>query len=291
MDDSNAASDALGQPSLFHFEEGRPSFDDLAQANGFLFWSARRLMELLEYSSWDSFFRVVNKALGACLIIGAEVAENFEKVTVVIGGKPQVDYKLSRFACYLVAMNADPKKRAVAIAQGYFAAIAVQFQKAIQSPEDVARVETRDEISRHERTLSGAAQERGVTNFAFFRDQGYRGLYNMSLAELKRHKGFDGASGRPLLDFMGQSELAANLFRITVTEDRIRLNDVKGQAELERTAHSVGREVRAVMTRDGGTAPENLPLAPDIKKVAGDLKRTAKGLKAADDGKRRDAKP
>lgn len=271
----------LPSNEVFHFDEGRPSFDDFAQENGFRYWSARRMMELLDYANWDSFCKVINKAIGVCMTIGAKVDENFVQCMTEVGGVQVHDYKLSRFACYLVAVNGDPKKRPVAMAQAYFAAIATQFQRAISGIEDVERVEIREQVSRHERSLNGIAQSKGIENYAFFQDAGYRGLYNMSLNELKRHRGFD-TKGRPLLDFMGKRELAANLFRITETEARIKGGAVQGQDALEQTAKRVGGEVRSVMLQDGGQAPESLPLAPDILKIESDLKRTAKGLKKAD---------
>lgn len=157
----------------------------------------------------------------------------------------------------------------------------MEFQRAIKGVEDVERVDVREQVSQHEVSLNRTAKAHGVENYAFFCDAGYRGLYNMSLRDLKEYKGFE-AKGRTLLDFMGKAELAANLFRITVTDARINGGDIRGQKALESTATSVGREVRQVMLRDGGEAPENMKLSPDIKKVESDLKRTAKGLKAAD---------
>ncbi|HVS11353.1 MAG TPA: BRO family protein [Planctomycetota bacterium] len=268
-------SRALTPHGVFHFDEDRPSFDDLAQENGERRWSARQLMDLLGYSSWPSFKQVINRAATACMTIGASVADNFVEVGA--------DYKLSKFACYLVAMNGDPKKPAVAAAQAYFAVIADAFQKYIESADDVARVEIRQRVTDHEKSLCSAASAHGVENYAFFKDEGYRGLYNMRLSDLRRYKGDPSKGARPLFDFMGRREMAANLFRLTETEARIENEKLKGQRALENAAFNVGRAVRKTMMQSGGQAPENLRLETDIKHIRGDLKRTLKGLKGAEE--------
>ena len=265
---------ALTPQGVFHFDEDRASFDDLAKENGDRTWSARQLMDLLGYSSWDSFVKVINKAATACMTVGAANLEHFQRAGA--------DYRLTKFACYLVAMNGDTRKPAVATAQAYFAVIAEAFQRHIESAEDVERVEIRQRVTDHEKTLSASAKRRGVDNYAFFRDKGYRGLYNMSLRELRSYKGDPSRGKRPLLDFMGRRELAANLFRLTETEARLERDQVRGQHALEETAFNVGRSVRKTMTEAGGPPPEDLPLSADIKKVQGDLKRTAKGLRKAE---------
>lgn len=282
------AADQQPEPSyqtVFHFEPDRPSFDDLAdgdQENRT--WSARQLMDLLGYSSWDSFRRgPMNKAMTVCCTINQLVADHFVQTR-------DGDFRLSKFACYLVAMTGDPKKPAVAHALAYFAVIAEAFQKYVESNEDVERVEIRQRLTDHEKSLIGTAARHGVEKYAFFHDKGYMGLYNMRLAELRRVKGVS-TSKRPLLDFMGRRELAANLFRLTETEARIEQDNVQGQVALEAVAFNVGRSVRGMMTANGGTPPEDLPLAPDIQRVKTDLKATARGLKKADGAKGRKQLP
>jgi len=211
------------------------------------------------------------------------VIENVLQTQTVIDDVEVPDYKLSKFACYLVAMNGDPKIEAVAKAQAYFAAIAEAVQKYVKSAEDIERLDIRMQLRDREKGLSSAASRHGVETYAFFQDAGYRGMYNMSLRQLRQHKGLDGK--QVLLDFMGKRELAANLFRLTETEARIENNDIRGQKPLEVAASDVGREVRAMMLRQGGAPPEDLPLRADIKKIGTDLRATHKQLKKPAAGK------
>jgi DNA-damage-inducible protein D len=270
----------MNELDVFHFEKDRKSFEDYAQANGGLYWYARDLAEMLGYESFQSFKNAVNKATRTCLTIEISVAENFIQIDREIDGRSEADWKLSRFACYLVAMNGDIKKPGVAAAQAYFATVAAAFQKAIQTATNVERVLIRDEVSVREVSLNSLAKQSGVENYPFFQNAGYRGMYNMNLAALREYKGVDGS--RPLLDFMGNEELAANLFRITQTEARIRNENVRGQRALEVTAHHVGRKVRETMRELSGTVPEALPIAQDIKQVRSSLKSTHKGFAKID---------
>lgn len=260
--------------AVFHFNKGEKNFEDYAQANGGLCWFARDLAVMLGYESYAAFQNAVNKATRACLTLSIAVAENFTQVDREIDGKIVKDWKLSRFACYLTAMNGDVKKPKVAAAQAYFATLAQAFSKYIQNADNVERVLIRGEVSERERSLSGVAQEAGVQVYAFFQNAGYRGMYNMSLSTLKEVKGVN--SARPLLDFMGKEELAANLFRITQTEARIKNEGIRGQFRLEATAEHVGKRVRATMQELSGTVPEDLPIADDIRTVKKGLKKTQK---------------
>ncbi|MNH24237.1 DNA-damage-inducible protein D [compost metagenome] len=209
--------------------------------------------------------------------------ENFQPVDREVDGKIERDYKLSRFACYLTAMNGDGKKPEVARAQAYFAAVAETFKRYIDQAEDVERVLIRDEISLHEKSLSGVAKQAGVTEYHFFQNAGYRGLYNMNMSDLKNRKGLIGKdSTRSLLDFMGKQELAANLFRVTQTEAKMENEGIRGQKAAERAAEAVGRKVRQTMIEISGDTPESLPLARDLKQVKGDLKASSKEFKKLD---------
>ncbi len=270
--------------NVFHFEDGKPNFNDLAQEiNGFTYWSARDYMKMLGYESFESFRKAINKAISTCTTLDIDVAENFQQATVDIDGNPERDFRLSRFACYLVVMNADPKKLQVAQAQAFFAATAETIRRYVDSAEDVERVLIRDEVSTHEKALNSAAMSAGVSSqgFALFQNAGYRGMYNMDLNRLKKHKGLQKIK-RSLLDFMGKDELAANLFRLTQTELKLKNENVHGQVNAERVAEDVGKKVRATMLEISGTRPEDMELAEDIRTVRTSLKQTHKGLNKID---------
>lgn len=268
---------------VFHFDDSKPHFDGLCKKNGITFWYARDFMEMLGYQTYDSFKNAVRKAISACTTLGIDVVENFQQVDRDLNGHKVKDHKLSRFACYLVAMNGDTKKPQVARAQAYFAAVAETFKRYIEAAEEVERVLIRDEISQHEKSLSEAAHGAGVTEYGLFQNAGYRGLYNMNLNDLKAHKGLTGSNAkRSLLDFMGKQELAANLFRVTQTEAKLANDGIKGQKAAERTAEAVGRKVRETMISISGDTPESLELERDINKVKGDLKASSKEFKKLD---------
>jgi DNA-damage-inducible protein D len=208
----------MADADIFHFEDDRESFEDRGHANGGTTWYASDLMECLEYSSPQAFNKVVNRAIGVCTSLSISVEDNFRQVKKVVDGVEISDHKLSRFACYLVAMNGDPKKAQVAKAQAYFAQLAQVFQKYIEQAQDVERVAIREDVTEHEHALSGIAKTAGVSNYAFFQNAGYRGLYNMNLRRLRQVKGVP--ESRSPLDFMGKRELAANLFRIAETRGK-----------------------------------------------------------------------
>jgi DNA-damage-inducible protein D len=270
--------------NVFHFEQESPNFNDLAKdVNGFTHWSARDYMVMLGYESYESFRKAINKAISTCTTLDIDVSENFQQTTVEIDGRPEKDFRLSRFACYLVAMNADPKKLQVAQAQAFFAATAETIRRYVDNAEDVERVLIREEVSSHEKALNSAARTAGVSDqgFALFQNAGYRGMYNMNLSQLKKHKGLQ-QPNRSLLDFMGKDELAANLFRLTQTELKLKNDQVRGQSNAERVAEDVGKKVRKTMLEISGTKPEDMELAEDIKKVRTSLKQTHKGLNQID---------
>lgn len=268
----------------FHLEPNQPGFESLGNDNGFRFWWASQLGTLLGYASLTSFFKAVQKAMSVCITLGIDLSENIVPHKRELNGKEQVDYKLSRFACYLVAMNSDSKKPEVASAQAYFAAIASSLEAYMHQAEGVERVHIRGEVSERERSLSGVTKFAGIKNYALFQNAGYRGLYNMDLWRLRQIKNV--AKGRSPLDFMGREELAANLFRITQTEAKIRNETIRGQTPLENAAESVGRKVRATIRDIGGTMPENLPPSGDIKAVQKNLKSTHREFKKLDGRKK-----
>jgi DNA-damage-inducible protein D len=269
----------------FHFEKSRPSFEDLGRQNGFRYWFARDLMNMLGYADYAIFKRgAINKAMTVCSTLDIDVAANFEQTSRNIDGTTQSDYRLSKFACYLIAMNGDVKKKEVAKAQAYFITVTEAFKRCVHEAQQVERIAIRGEVSQRETSLSSVAKDAGVENFAFFQNKGYLGLYNMPINELKERKGIP--SGRSPLDFMGKEELAANLFRITQTEAKIRNEGIQGQVKLEDVAFSVGRQVRQTMEKISGTKPENLPISTDIKTVKSDIKSTQKEFLKLDKSKK-----
>jgi DNA-damage-inducible protein D len=265
---------------LFHFDEGRPNFDSLVKKNGFVFWLASDLMRALGYDRIEPVRKALNKAMAACAQLAIPIGDNFVEMK---GEDGSMDWKLSRFACYLTVMNGDPKNQRIAQAQAYFITMAEAFRQHVQEADGVERVLIRAEVSEREVALSSTASTHGVENYAFFQNAGYRGLYNLDMNQVRARKGVP--SGRSPLDFMGKTELAANLFRITQTDDKIREDNIRGQRSLERTAEMVGRKVRDTIKEIGGTPPEQLPAAADIKKVRSGLKRAGKEY-AKIDGKK-----
>jgi len=267
--------------------DGENEFERIGQANGSKFWYARDFMRLLGYDNFTAFKKVINKAIGTCTTLGIAVIDNFSQVQRVIDGSPCEDYKLSRFSCYLVAMNGNTSNPEVASAQAYFAAAAEAVRQYIENVENVERVQIRDEMTDRERSLSGVAKSAGVSlqMYGLFHNAGYRGMYNMDYRRLRDFKGVD--PSRTLLDFMGKQELAANLFRITETEAKIRNEGIRGQVPLENAAHQVGKRVRITMKETSGTYPEHLPIAEDIKDVRKGLKQASRIFDKLDANKKK----
>lgn len=266
----------MSTTNLFHFGEGQ-SFEDLGKANGATHWSEEVLRNALGYQTVESFKKVIRRAIQACLSLGIEQGENF----VYQNG----NYALTRFACYLVAMNGDPKKPEVAAAQVYFATVAETFQSHLEHVDGIDRCLIRDEISEGQKSLASTAKRHGVVSYPFFMDAGYRGMYNMSLKQLQSRKGLD--KKQQLLDHIGKDELAANLFRITQTDAKIKNENIRGQKNLEAAAHNVGQKIRHTMLEISGTAPENLPAVEPIKSVKQRIKGTRKALDSIDGDKKK----
>lgn len=262
-----------------------PDFERIGAENGG-FWYARQLMGLLGYENYNSFQKPIGRAIGTLTTIEIPIADCFIQVEREIDGAKYPDYKLTRFACLLVAMNGDTKKPQVAAVQMYLASMAEAVRQLHESKDAVPRVKIRDEISQKSRTLSGVAKSAGVAEerYGLFQNAGYRGMYNMDYSKLCEYKGIPG--NRTLLDFMNKQEMAANLFRLSETEAKIQNDDIRGQQALEHAAHSVGATVRQTMLRTSGTAPENLPIAEDIKKVRSKIKKASRELKKLDTPKK-----
>lgn len=249
------------------------SFEAIRQQaeEGHEFWSARDLAPLLEYQDWRNFLLVVDKARLACEQSGQSVADHFGDTNkmVTIGSNAQrsvPDVHLSRYACYLIVQNGDPSKPVIANGQTYFA-IQTRRQELAndaafgQLSEDEKRLAIRNELAQHNKYLAAAAAEAGVENnmdFAIFQDHGYRGLYGgLGAKAIHAHKGLK--KSQKILDHMGSTELAANLFRATQTEEKLRRDGVRGKQQANQTHFEVGKKVRDTIRDLGGTMPEDLP--------------------------------
>ncbi len=232
------------------------------------YWEARELMPVLEYSKWGNFKKVIDKAKISCRVSGNKIEDCFADVgKSIISGKGKVDiiddYKLSRYACYLIVQNSDPRKKAVALGQTYFA---VQTRKMELTEdqyqnlsEDEKRLYTRINVRNKNKYLFDTAKQAGVTNYGKFNNYGYRGLYNGETAQdIARRKGID-EKKEDILDYMGSTELAANLFRITQTDELLKKNNVNNEQDACVTHHKVGCAVRQTIKKLGGTMPEELP--------------------------------
>lgn len=276
-------ADANSSPQLGLFDEGGEAFEGLAKANGTRYWFARDFMAILGYDSWTAFKLVINKAVGVCTTTGIPVLENFIQVKRKINSREVEDFRMTRLACCLTAMNGDTKNPLIAQAQAYFAALDQVVQEIlVVQAESMDRLIARGEISEREVTLSKAAAEAGVEYQGSFHNAGYRGMYNMDLIDLKKLKGVPDLK-RPLFDFMGKDELAANLFRLSLTEGRIKKEQIRGQSALEHVARDVGARVRRTMIEEVGVAPESLPIEADIKIVKKALKATSRAFAEVDD--------
>jgi DNA-damage-inducible protein D len=260
-------------------------------------WSARQLSKILEYSEYRHFKPVIEKAKEACINSNQLVEDHFEDFLemVAIGSgasRPMDDgVKLSRYACYLVVQNADPSKEVVAQGQTYFA-IQTRLQEIQQmdeynqlSSENEKRVYLRDELKKHNIHLADAAKGAGVVepiDYAIFQNHGYMGLYGgLDAKGIHKRKGLK--KSQQILDYMGSTELAANLFRATQTEEKLRRDKIKGKQEANKTHFEIGKKVRKTIEEIGGEMPENLPVAEDVKKVQrklnSDEKKLLKGKK------------
>lgn len=258
------------------FDGDPPAFELLAQQNGFRYWMASDLAKALGYENTEKIGKALNKAIGVCMTLNIKIPENF---TEVADGDTK-DYRLSRFACYLTTMNADIRNPLVAKAQAFFAELADSFWEAMHQNAEVERLVVRGEISEHEKSLASVAKQGGVEDYAKFHNAGYVGMYNMPIWKLKKFKHFNGAG--TLLDRMGRDELAANLFRLTQTEAKIKNENIKGQQPLETAAEIVGRVVRNAVIQISGTAPEQLPLSSPIATTKKSVKATQRAFKKMD---------
>ena len=247
------------------------TFESIKHVNeyGQEYWSARELQKVLDYSQWRYLNEAVSRAKLACANSGYNVNDHFADVRkmVSIGSgatRTITDYHLSRYACYLIVINGDPRKEVIAVGQTYFA-IKTRQQELIEHydelSEDQKRLAIRNEMKRHNVALANAARDAGVIDsrdFAIFQNKGYQGLYGgLGVKEIHARKGL--TKSQKILDHMGSTELAANLFRATQTEEKLRRENIQGKEAANQTHYDVGKKVRQTIAELGGTMPENLP--------------------------------
>lgn len=260
---------------------GSISFEDLKKLNehGAEYWSARELQPLLGYSQWRRFEEAIKRALISCEKSGNKPDYHFagagKMVELGSGSVRNVEnYHLSRFACYLIAQNGDPRKPEIAEAQKYFAIQARRQEMSDALAADMERLEIRKQASEEFKALSGAAREAGVQDrmFGVFHDAGYKGLYGLGNEGIKKRKGIPVKEN--LMDRMDTTELAANQFRMTQARDKLARDKINDQHKAIRAHEEVGKEVREAIKRIGGVMPENIPAAEHISKVEKRIKST-----------------
>src|ERR1700712_5213703 len=256
-------------------------FEEIKHVNdiGQEYWSARELHKALNYIRWDGFLNVIEKAKEACKNSGQYSDDHFPRVTKMVGigsgaQRDIGDLHLSRYACYLIIQNADPSKEIVALGQTYFAVqtrkqeVREQAFEQLHS-EDEKRMFLRKEMAEHNKNLADAAKTAGVIQpweYAIFQNHGYMGLYNgLGAKEIQAKKGLKKVQN--ILDHMGSTELAANLFRATQTEEKLKREKIKGKQNANQAHYEVGKKVRQTIKELGGTMPEDLPIESSIKKL------------------------
>jgi DNA-damage-inducible protein D len=265
---------------------GTPSpFESIRRLNaaGNESWSSREFAKVLGYSDYRNFERVIEDARTACFNSGQRVDDHFVEITdmVPIGSganRPVKTVMLSRYACYLAIQNADPGKEIVAAGQTYFAIQTRRQELSDEEIEESRRLLLRQEMKRHNNQLAEAAKDAGVIeprDYAIFQNHGYMGLYGgLGAQDIHSRKGLK--KSQQILDHMGSTELAANLFRATQTEEKLRRERTQGKAKANATHREVGAKVRKTIEELGGTMPENLPAAESIKKIETKQKRLGK---------------
>jgi DNA-damage-inducible protein D len=235
------------------------------------FWSARQLAKILNYSEYRHFIPVIEKAKIACKNAGEAIHNHFEQVLDMIkignnASREVDDVRLSRYACYLIMQNADPSKEVVALGQTYFAIQTRRQELQDQMIEDQKRLFLREEVTAHNKHLAETATKAGVKNYGIFTNYGYMGLYGgLKVQDIHARKKLE--KNQKILDHMGSEELAANLFRATQTDAKIKREQIKGEAKANNLHFNVGRKVRKTIKELGGTMPEKLPSTEAIAKT------------------------
>lgn len=247
------------------------TFESIKHINeyGEEYWLARELQPVLEYSQWRRFSDAIERAKLACKNSGFAIEDHFADVGKMVdigsGAEREIDdVMLSRYACYLIVMNGDPRKEVIAVGQTYFA-VKTRQQELIdnyeQLSEDQKRLAIRNEMIAHNKSLAEAAQMAGIEDprdYAIFQNKGYQGLYGgLGAKEIHARKGLK--KSQKILDHMGSTELAANLFRATQTDEKLRRENIQGKQAAYDTHYEVGKKVRQTIKELGGTMPEDLP--------------------------------
>lgn len=255
-------------------------FEDIKKIdeNGIEYWEARDLLPLLGYEKWQTAEEVIARAARACINSGQDVDNHFTKTSkmVKIGSntaREVVNYKLDRYACYLIAQNGDPNKEQIALAQTYFAIQTRRQEIFEQLPDTKKRLLIRNQVTDQNKVLFKTAKRVGVSKFGLFNDAGYKGLYGLPLSEIEKKKGIKKGE---LLDRAGSTELAANLFRITQTDEKIKKDNIKGQDAASQTHFMVGGKVRQTIKDIGSEMPENLPTEKHTKEIKKEIKHLEK---------------
>ena len=243
-------------------------FEDIKHVdeNGNEYWLARELQKVLDYTEWRKFKGVINKAINACINSNADLSDHFvgsyKMVQTGDSFRRVIDYKLSRYACYLIAQNGDSRKKVIALAQTYFA-VQTRKQELLEQEysklsEDEKRFYQRSLTRKGNYSLNQTAKRAGVKNFDKFHNYGYKGLYNGETAnDIFKRKGL--RYREDILDNMGSDELIANLFRISQTEQKLKNDDIKGEGNANRVHYNMGKDIREFIKGQGGTMPEDLP--------------------------------
>jgi DNA-damage-inducible protein D len=248
------------------------------------YWSSRDFAQVLGYADYRNFEAVVERARTACFNSGQRVEDHFVGITEMIeigkgGQRPVQTVMMSRYACYLVIQNADPAKEIVAIGQTYFAVQTRRQELSDQEIEEQRRLLLRTEMKHHNTQLADAAKGAGVIepmDYAIFQNHGYAGLYGgLGAQDIHARKALK--KGQQILDHMGSTELAANLFRATQAEEKLRREKIVGKAKANQAHHEVGAKVRQTIKELGGTMPEDLPAAESIKKLESKARKALKG--------------
>lgn len=267
-----------------------PSFEDFKHENGIPFWWAREFMAMLGYDDFSVFKnKVIGRTTQALISLNVDHYSQIIPTVREIDGVEVEDFKLTRFACYIVAMNGSPQKKEVALAQVYFAAETRKLELYLEGNEDIARLIYREEFTSGQKSLMETAAKSGVENFGAFNNAGYIGLYNKTAEQLKRQRKLPTSTTTRLQDYMGRTELAANLFRVTQTEERLRQDEVKTQVHAERTHRNIGSRIRQMVQENTGKLPEQLPIQRRLPEVKKELKKAKKALEKVDneDSKRK----
>lgn len=248
------------------------------------FWYARELQETLKYSEWRNFINTIEKAKNACKTSGFEIQDHFVNVNKMVGIGSEEEHKiddimLSRYACYLIIMNGNPKNEVIAVGQTYFA-VKTRHQEIASdcdiSSEEQIRLGIRNEMIKHNKLLAIAAKKAGIVKpleYAEFQNHGYKGLYGgLKMNDIREQKRLK--SNQRILDYMGSTELAANLFRATQTEEKLRRENIQGKDKANNTHYEVGQKIRNTIKELGGIMPEDLPTPQkSIKQIEREIEK------------------